>query len=679
MAPQHLLLLTAMVAAAQLVPGAAGYPWPMCGGANKTFTANSKYQANLNLVAATLPRNASASGSLFATASAGVAPDRVWAMGLCRGDSDAASCLACLTQAFIDLPNACSYDKDATIYYDACILHYSDARVLSAADTGPSADTYAMGFLVNVSSDAAVQYSRVVAALVNATAERAAGDPKRRFATGEADFDQEGFTKVYALAQCAPDQTAAQCRECLAGIIAETVGAGKLFENDLAPRALGLNCSYRYEAGGFDGHGPFYNGPAMVRLASSASAPAPAVPAPASAPAPAVQPEIQPPPAAGGGRKYSVSGLLLVVMLPTLAGLNLVAFLCFRRLQQPVAQAKQPYPTYSGKADDIEMVDSILIDVSTLLAATGDFAESNKLGEGGFGTVYKGVLPNGDEIAVKRLSRNSTQGVEELKNELALVAKLKHKNLVKLVGVCLEQQERLLVYEFVPNRSLDLILFDAEKREQLNWEQRYKIINGIARGLQYLHEDSELKVVHRDLKASNILLDAGMRPKISDFGLARIFERDQTQAVTNRVIGTHGYMAPEYAMRGNYSVKSDAFSFGVMVLEIVTGRKNNHGYNSAGQCQDLLTTVWEHWEAGTVMGLVDPCMGGGSFPEADVLKCIQVGLLCVQGDPMARPVMSSVVMMLGSDMVTVQVPSKPVFFAGIAAACTATAVSSVLG
>lgn len=187
---------------------------------------------------------------------------------------------------------------------------------------------------------------------------------------------------------------------------------------------------------------------------------------------------------------------------------------------------------------NIEMVDSMQIDVSTLRAATVDFAESNKLGEGGFGTVYKGVLPNGDEIAVKRLSQNSTQGVEELKNELALVAKLKHKNLVRLLGVCLEQQERLLVYELVPNRSLDLILFDAEQRELLDWGRRHKIINGIARGLQYLHEDSELKVVHRDLKASNILLDAEMRPKISDFGLARIFERDQTQAVTNRVIGT---------------------------------------------------------------------------------------------------------------------------------------------
>uniref|UniRef100_A0A453BCV7 Protein kinase domain-containing protein n=1 Tax=Aegilops tauschii subsp. strangulata TaxID=200361 RepID=A0A453BCV7_AEGTS len=186
-------------------------------------------------------------------------------------------------------------------------------------------------------------------------------------------------------------------------------------------------------------------------------------------------------------------------------------------------------PGYSAKAEDIESVDSMLIDISTLRAATGDFAETNKLGEGGFGAVYKGTLPDGEEIAVKRLSKSSAQGVEELKNELALVAKLKHKNLVRLVGVCLEQQERLLVYEFLPNRSLDKILFGTnriescytEKREQLDWGKRYKIIHGIARGLQYLHEDSQLKVVHRDLKASNILLDTNMNPKISDFGLAR--------------------------------------------------------------------------------------------------------------------------------------------------------------
>lgn len=345
-------------------------------------------------------------------------------------------------------------------------------------------------------------------------------------------------------------------------------------------------------------------------------------------------------------------------MLPIIAAISLLAcFILWRRLG-PLTEEKQQHHTYSAEAEDVESVDSMMIDISTLRAATNDFADSNKLGEGGFGAVYKGTLPDGEEIAVKRMSKSSTQGVEELKNELALVAKLKHKNLVWLIGVCLEQQERLLVYEFVPNRSLDLILFDATKRQQLEWVKRYKIIDGIARGLQYLHEDSQLKVVHRDLKASNILLDMNTNPKISDFGLAKIFERDQTQGITNRVVGTYGYMAPEYMMRGNYSVKSDAFSFGVMVLEIVTGKKNND--DNSGQSGDLLTTVWAHWTTGTMLEVVDPCMNG-SFSEKEVLKCIHIGLLCVQGNPADRPTMSAVVMMLGSETYTLHAPSKPLF------------------
>ncbi|CAN6235192.1 unnamed protein product [Urochloa humidicola] len=644
---RHLLTIIAAAVAIALLPGAASYPWTACG--TDTFAPNSTYQANLNLLAATLPGNASTSPSkLFATAAAGSGPDRVWAAGLCRGDVNASNCFACLAQAFHDLLNDCSYNKDAAIYYDPCMLWYSNT-----SDPSGLAGSYVSP--TNVTANPA-QFNRAVAALVNATADRAAApNSTRRFAAGEAGFDQEVPT-VYAVAQCTPDQTPAQCRRCLAGVIAGYLG---YFENAVGARVLWINCSFRYE------NEPFFRGPAMVRLAS----PFPAAPAPAPAPAPAVQPTVRPSPLALGlgggvelkGRKYSVPVLVPAVLLPVLAALNLAICFCFwrRRKRRSIARGKMSYPRYSADEaeDDGEMVDSMMIDMSTLRAATADFDDSNKLGEGGFGAVYKGVLPDGEVVAVKRLSSSSTQGLGQLKNELALVAKLKHKNLVRLVGVCLEQHERLLVYEYVPNRSLDIVLFGAEN--QLDWEQRYRIINGIARGLQYLHEDSQLKVVHRDLKASNILLDTNMNPKISDFGLARIFSLDQTQAVTKSIVGTYGYMAPEYVMRGNYSVKSDAFSFGVMVLEIVTGRNNNDSYNSK-QSGDLLNTVWEHWEAGTVIELVDPSMNGG-FPEGDVLKCIHIGLLCVQGDPAARPVMSSVVTTLGSDTVPLQAPSKPAF------------------
>ncbi|VAH11326.1 cysteine-rich receptor-like protein kinase 6 isoform X2 [Triticum dicoccoides] len=641
----HRLVVSAAVVAvaALLAPGAAGYPWQDC--VDGQFAAGSKYLANINLLAASLPKNASASPDLFATAEAGATPDKVWALALCRGDANATSCLSCLAQAFRDLPNVCDYSKVATMYYDSCTLHYSNA----SRDPAPvAARTYRFWEYTNVTSEKS-QFNSLVARLVNATADYAAYNSTRRYASGEADFDRE-FPKIYSWAQCTPDLTAVQCRQCLAK---NMVLLPEYFVDSTGARALQVRCSFRYQTYSF------FDGPVMVRL----PAPAPSTEAPA--PAPAAVPTVltSPPPAAAStrGRKYSVPGMVLIILLPTLAAINLVACFFFWRRKRPLSKAKQSDPSYFADEEDNENVDSMLIDISTLRVATGDFADSNKLGDGGFGAVYKGILPDGDEIAVKRLSKSSTQGVEELKNELSLVAKLRHKNLVTLLGVCLEQQERLLVYEFVPNRSLDLFLFDVEKHVELDWEKRYKIINGVARGLQYLHEDSQLRVVHRDLKASNILLDKEMNPKISDFGIARLFAQDQTHGITNRVIGSYGYMAPEYVMRGNYSVKSDSFSFGVMVLEIVTGKKNND-YSNSKESQDLLNAIWERWMARTVLDMMDPSMNA-SFSESGVLRCIHIGLLCVQENPADRPLMSSVVMMLGSDTVSLSAPSRPAFYA----------------
>ncbi|KAK8353760.1 hypothetical protein V6Z12_A05G179500 [Gossypium hirsutum] len=213
----------------------------------------------------------------------------------------------------------------------------------------------------------------------------------------------------------------------------------------------------------------------------------------------------------------------------------------------------------------------------TIAASTNNFSSDNRLGQGGFGPVYKGTL-NGKEIAVKRLSKSSGQGIEEFKNEVTLIAKLQHRNLVRILGCCIQQDEKMLVYEYLPNKSLDCFIFDESKRSLLDWESRLEIISGIARGIVYLHQDSRLRIIHRDLKTSNILLDAQMNPKISDFGLAKIFGGDQVEADTKRVVGTYGYMSPEYAMQGHFSIKSDVYSFGVLLLEILTGRRNNGHY-----------------------------------------------------------------------------------------------------
>ncbi|KAI3710379.1 hypothetical protein L2E82_40159 [Cichorium intybus] len=315
---------------------------------------------------------------------------------------------------------------------------------------------------------------------------------------------------------------------------------------------------------------------------------------------------------------------------------------------------------YSGETT--EDLDLPLFDFITLVMATNNFSDANKLGQGGFGCVYKGILTEGEVVAIKRLSRTSGQGIEELKNEVRLIAKLQHRNLVRLLGCCIEVEEKLLIYEYMEHKSLNTFLFNKEKSAQLNWQMRFNIICGIARGLLYLHQDSRFRIIHRDLKASNILLDKEMNPKISDFGMARIFGSDQTEAETKKVVGTHGYMAPEYAMDGLFSIKSDVFSFGVLVLEIVSGQKNRGFYYASNQL-NLLGHTWNLWKEGKALELLDESVGA-EFSKDEALRCIQVGLLCVQEHAEDRPTMSKVLLMLSSDTIKPSQPKSPGFCLG---------------
>ncbi|KAI6704341.1 hypothetical protein NL676_007303 [Syzygium grande] len=300
--------------------------------------------------------------------------------------------------------------------------------------------------------------------------------------------------------------------------------------------------------------------------------------------------------------------------------------------------------------------ESLQFDFGTIRAATDNFSDSKKIGQGSFGAVYKG-LSNGQEIAVKRLSQNSSQGEVEFKNEVMLLARLRHRNLVRLLGFCLEGVEKLLIYEFVPNSSLDQFIFDPQKRASLNWDRRHKIIMGVARGMLYLHEDSRL-VIHRELKAKDILLDSDMNPKISDLIMARLSELDQTQAEINQIMGTYGYIMPEYVMNGNFSIKSNVFSFGVLVLEIVSGQRNNHRMNN--DMEILISYVWNNWSKGSISNIIDPSIVSSSSTEIE--RCIHIGLLCVQENAASRPTIASVLHMLNNHSVTLHVPSRPAFF-----------------
>ncbi|CAA3011168.1 receptor kinase At5g39000 [Olea europaea subsp. europaea] len=302
-----------------------------------------------------------------------------------------------------------------------------------------------------------------------------------------------------------------------------------------------------------------------------------------------------------------------------------------------------------------EEVASYRFDLATIVAATNNFSQPNKIGEGGFGPVYKGLLSTGQEVAVKRLASNSHQSFIEFKNEVLLLSKLQHPNLIKLLGYCIHGEELILVYEFMENKSLDAYLF-GETSHKLGWTIRFKIAIDIARGILHLHQDSGLRIIHRDIKVSNILLDKEMNPKISGFCLASTLEEHQAEMETLRVVGTYGYISPEYAIEGVFSVKSDVFSFGVVVLEILHGRKV-YGFPRA---VDPVERVWKMWNEGKALEFLDKSMKD-EFLADEALRCIQVGLLCVQNRPGDRPTMQSVLEMLEGEVLSLPQPLPPAY------------------
>ncbi|KAL0012009.1 hypothetical protein SO802_007117 [Lithocarpus litseifolius] len=582
------------------------------------YTANSTYETNLKVVLSSISSNSLAEIGFYAN-SKGQDPDKVYAIGLCRVDVKQDDCLGCLKNSSSLLPQLCPNRKEAIGWYDSCMLRFSNRSIFGIAETYPQ-------FYIwdghNVSDEDG--YKRILQTLFDSMKSEAASGGSHKFAARTSIAPD--LSTLYVLVQCTPELSDVDCSNCLTIIYSRTPQfVGKDGGITYTP-----SCNYRFQTY------PFFN----VTYATS--------------PPPFLASSLPPPPVpiAIAGKERKKTRTAIVIVVPSVIAMMLTISICiFVRIKK----SKDNFETVEG----IKSVESLRYDFSTIRTATNNFSDANKLGKGGFGIVYKGNLLNEQKIAVKRLSKNSQQGDLEFKNEVLLVAKLQHRNLVRLLGFCLEGNERLLIYEFVPNRSLDYYIFDPMKRAHINWEWRYKIIRGIARGLLYLHEDSRLRIIHRDLKASNILLDAEMNPKISDFGMARMFVLDQIEGNTNRIVGTYGYMAPEYAMLGQFSIKSDVFSFGVLILEVLSGQKITH-FHDGENSEYLLSYAWKNWREETTSNLIDPTLSGG--PITEMLRCIKIGLLCVQENVSDRPSMTSVVLMLNGNLDPIPTPTQPASF-----------------
>ncbi|KAK9937489.1 hypothetical protein M0R45_014275 [Rubus argutus] len=323
----------------------------------------------------------------------------------------------------------------------------------------------------------------------------------------------------------------------------------------------------------------------------------------------------------------------LIVAIVVGAGVSILVMVIFYIVQR----RKRPNDDYDEELLGID-VGPLTFSFSELKTATNDFSPDNKLGEGGFGPVYKGSLNDGRVIAVKQLSAASHQGKNQFVNEIATISAVQHNNLVTLYGFCIEGVNRLLVYEYLENKSLDQALF-GNRSLNLDWSTRFDICLGVARGLTYLHEESRVRIVHRDVKASNILLDSNLIPKISDFGLAKLYDDNKTH-ISTRVAGTIGYLAPEYAMRGYLTEKTDVFAFGVVALEIVGGRPNSDPSLGKDKMY-LLEWAWHLHENKREVELVDSRLS--EFNEEEAKRVMKIGLLCTQTSPMQRPTMSTVV------------------------------------
>ncbi|KAG6511067.1 hypothetical protein ZIOFF_029116 [Zingiber officinale] len=667
---------------------------------DSNFTSAGAYQSNLDLLLPSLASEAIATG--YHNATTGRTPDQPHGLALCRGDASSAVCRTCLNTSVHDVRQRCPLGKSSTIWYDDCLLRYSDRSFFSEVDASFPLYQY-NGY--NASDPAA--FHRVLTDLVGVLVEEASGNASSLFAAGWASVPVANASDVYGLVQCTRDLSTDDCGRCLRDAVANL---SSCCYGQLGMKIYGQSCYFRYE------NYPFFelsSGSAVLLSPPPAASP-PSAP-PSTSTETGTNRGVPCVPFLYILKRQWMTGQIVNCFSPSNDNLQIIKtytssncdiefffreqeqlmennrysfhfstifpprlFLAVvevqcqtKRLPTPQTESTENLfrewkPNLSGLNGNEVLQERdgsrpTSFDFATVAAATSNFSDSNKLGKGGFGYVYQGSLPGGQEVAVKRLSTNSHQGLQEFETEVMVIAKLQHRNLVRLLGYCIQGEEKILIYEYMPNKSLEAILFDPEKKALLDWPTRFDIIGGIIRGLIYLHRDSVSRIAHRDLKPNNILLDKDMNPKISDFGFARIFMDEQNQGNTRKPAGTLGYMSPEYTIKGLFSDKSDVYSFGIIVLELVTGKRSN-SFHELEDTPTLAGYAWSVWREGKADDLVDASIRGTpSCSMNQVLRCIHIALLCVQDRAVDRPDMPAVDRMMANDCDIAQTPKKPTF------------------
>ncbi|KAK9117207.1 hypothetical protein Sjap_016154 [Stephania japonica] len=531
---------------------------------------------------------------------AGERPVGVDMVAQCRRDLNVEDCLICYS-AGVGYLSGCLPSVGGRVFMEGCFIRY--ANYSFSQEIVSDEDTKICGTV----RDEGLDYSRLVGQLVHNLIKDAPNS------NGFSASKEKTSTKsVFGLAACLATLNPLDCASCLESAAAFALSCLPSTEG----QALMAGCALRYDNHNF-----------LNRVISFSTS------------------------------EYAIFMIMLYCgIVAVISLLAIITGVCIGKIVY-FRKNRSAYDNLQGMENSLSLLNNALqFNYLTLEKATGNFSDSNKLGHGGTGEVFKGCLEDGREIAVKRLFR-TTNG--DLKNEVYVMSLAKHKNLVRFLGFNFNRQNcLLLVYEYLAHKSLDNVLFDPDRKKELDWKRRHGILIGIAEGLEYLHRHCEVKVVHRDIKSYNILLDVKYRPKIADFGLAKLYENDDSASLYTAVQGTLGYMAPEYIAKGQLTEKVDVYSYGVLVLEIVSGVQNNK-FKQRDSVDSLVTSTWKHFQANNVSEIIDESMEDKDIEQ--VKRAIHVGLLCTQEVPSQRPSMTDIIEMLKQKDRHLRMPSKPPF------------------